>query len=125
MGQPILIVEDDIELLDSMGEFVETICGGEALKASSLDHLKAEAGRLNGCRLAILDINLGAGKPSGLDVQVWLRENNFKGKVVFLTGHAKGHPLVQKAQSVGDAVILEKPVSVQTLSDLVDQEIRH
>jgi DNA-binding response OmpR family regulator len=65
--------------------------------------------------LAILDINLGAGSPSGLAGYRWLREHEFAGRVVFLTGHARSHPLVAEASEIGDAVVYEKPMTAAQL----------
>ena len=58
-------------------------------------------------RLAFLDINLGAGQPSGLEVQRWLAAKGFTGKTVFMTGHGDGHPLVAKAQQLEGDVYLQ------------------
>jgi FixJ family two-component response regulator len=70
--------------------------------------------------LAILDINLGEGQPSGLDAYHWLRESGFEGKIVFLTGHARSHPLVSQARQAGKVVILEKPTTMERLLSMLE-----
>jgi ActR/RegA family two-component response regulator len=73
------------------------------------------------CSLAILDINLGAGQPSGLDALNWLNERRFSGRTVFLTGHARTFPLVEEARRQhGDIEVLSKPVSSAELLALLE-----
>jgi hypothetical protein len=36
--------------------------------------------------------------PAGVDAYGWLQEHGFSGPVVFLTGHARSHPWVRRAQ---------------------------
>lgn len=78
--------------------------------------------------LAILDVNLGTGKPSGLDAFNWLREHHFKGKIYFLTGHAHSHPLVVKACETG-AGVWAKPVAsdfiISSIKNILNEGERH
>jgi FixJ family two-component response regulator len=69
--------------------------------------------------LAILDINLGANAPSGLDCERWLRQSGYTGHVIFLTGHALTHPLVVQAVNAGSVEILEKPQGINRLIEIV------
>jgi DNA-binding response OmpR family regulator len=66
----------------------------------------------------LLDVNLGAGQPSGIDAYRWLREHSFPGRIVFLTGHATTSPEVIAARSHGQTV-LEKPIDIVKLGALV------
>jgi FixJ family two-component response regulator len=68
---------------------------------------------------AVLDINLGAGEPTGIDAYHWLRSHGFSGRVIFLTGHAASHPLVREARLIGDAVVLEKPTRIGQLESAI------
>ena len=72
-----------------------------------------------GCGLALLDINLGAGVPSGLDAYRWLKDNGFPGRTVFLTGHARSHPLVREARELTHVQVLSKPIESAVLLALV------
>jgi FixJ family two-component response regulator len=69
--------------------------------------------------LAIIDINLGENVPSGLEAESWLRANGYRGEIVFLTGHARSHPLVMRAVREGQIKVLEKPLGVEKLTELV------
>ena len=69
--------------------------------------------------LALLDINLGANAPSGVDVHHWLDEHGFHGQIVYLTGHARTSPLVAETLQLPNVTVLSKPVSVEELDSLV------
>ena len=83
----------------------------------------ADVERLNGglshCGLAIIDVNLGAGRPNGLDVLRWLRVHRFGGRIVFMTGHASQFPLVAEARATG-VEVLSKPMTLEQLRAVLD-----
>lgn len=112
-------------MLDDDDDLRELLCltleraGTDCLSASSVAELTREADRALRCHVAILDVNLGPGAESGIDAYRWLREHEFSGRIAFLTGHARSHPLVQEARSIGDVLVLEKPVPPDVLSALV------
>jgi FixJ family two-component response regulator len=60
-------------------------------------------------KVAILDVNLGADRPNGVDAFNWLKEQGFQGNVLFFTGHARNSPQVLRALNKG-VEILEKPI---------------
>jgi hypothetical protein len=67
------------------------------------------------CTLAILDVNLGAGNPSGVDAYRWLKQERFVGRVVFLTGHT------HRPQPIDpDLTIIYKPASIEGLRAVLD-----
>ena len=83
------------------------------------DQLKDAAQEALRSELALLDINLGLGQPSGIDAYNWLRERSYQGRIVFVTGHAFGHPLVDEARRIGGAAVLAKPVPFDQLTKLI------
>jgi len=100
------------DLMGAMGVAVET--------AGSVGELEEVIERApDSFDLAILDINLGPGEPSGLDAYRWLKQHDFKGRMAFLTGHARSHPLVTAARELGDVRVLDKPISVAELRQLM------
>jgi CheY-like chemotaxis protein len=114
----VLILDDDDDLRAIMVELLEAFdipC--EAV--SSVAELKESLARFSGFMLAILDVNLEPGAPSGVDAYLWLRQSGFRGRIAFLTGHARTHPLVQQALALGDATVLEKPITSGELLQLV------
>jgi FixJ family two-component response regulator len=117
--RPVIFVDDDQDLLDAMREFLELAKLATCVVAGSLDELKQQRQQALDCALAILDINLGDGAPSGVDVFHWLRTQGFASEVVFLTGHAADHPLVVEATRLGPCRILSKPIEIEELQGLI------
>jgi DNA-binding response OmpR family regulator len=119
----VLIVDDDLDVREALADGFHLLCGVECVLAGSLKELQEERGASAAfaCRLAIVDINLGAGQPSGVDVARWLRSREFAGKIVFLTGHGLGDPRVMAAAEVTDTQILSKPIRLDVLSRLLDE----
>jgi len=119
MARRVIFLDDDEDLrpivVDLMALF-ETQCDAVA----SMDELQELIGRVGLAHdLAILDINLGADRASGIDAYRWLREQGYTGNVEFLTGHARSHPLVEQARRLGDALVHDKPVSIGELKRML------
>ena len=107
----VLLVDDDEDLLEVLGLLFKH-AGIPNVAARSLRGVQALGAQLAPVTTAILDVNLGHGEPSGIDIARWLRAQNFTMRTVFITGHAPNHPLVRE---VGDGEVLEKPVDPRTL----------
>lgn len=69
--------------------------------------------------LAFLDVNLGINARSGIDVYHLLLQHHFKGKIVFLTGHASSYPLLQKMLENPQVRLLEKPADISVIEAIV------
>jgi DNA-binding NtrC family response regulator len=119
MPGDVLLLDDDEDLLDSLADLIELSAPRRVLKARSVAEIQALAARALACELAILDINLGANAPSGIDALRWLLEHGFTGRAVFLTGHAPGFPLVEEAKQMADVEVLAKPIGSERLLQLV------
>lgn len=111
------MLDDDVDMRESMVDLF-SLEGWPCLGVESFEDVVGHTDEVLGARLAILDVNLGAGRRSGVDVYRWLRGQRFPGRVVFLTGHAEQHPLVLEARSVSDTQVLTKPVSAERLLEL-------
>jgi FixJ family two-component response regulator len=122
MGLPsdVLFLDDDEDLRATFADLVRTIFERECHGIRSYGDLLDLGDRALKCGVAILDINLGPQVPSGLDAYGWLREHGFDGRIVFLTGHAASHPLVVEAKRLGDAEVVGKPVSLDTLTSMLE-----
>ena len=114
-NRSVLLVDDDEDLRQSVGELVGILCGYDCVACDGLNELVGARERALACQAAIIDINLGAGRPSGLVVYDWLRAERFAGRILFLTGHAATHPLVRDAASRVDADVLTKPIAADAL----------
>ncbi|HTQ42146.1 MAG TPA: response regulator [Polyangiaceae bacterium] len=116
----VLICDDDPDIAEVMGEFFQDH-GIDCVTTHSFDEVVAHRTESLGCSLAILDVNLGFGQPSGVDVFRWLQREHFAGSVVFLTGHAVTSSLLDGARTLG-VPILSKPIEGETLLRLADAE---
>jgi DNA-binding NtrC family response regulator len=119
MPEPVLIVDDDDDVRAALSDFLELTTRTPCVRAGSLEEAQRLGEAALNAQLAVVDINLGAGRPTGIDVVRWLREVGFKGRITFLTGHAKNHPLVQQAAQIYGVRIIEKPVEPDTLAALL------
>jgi DNA-binding response OmpR family regulator len=114
----VLLLDDDDDLREAIGDLLG-LFGARCLALPSVAELNAAAASALRCRLAILDVNLGDGQPSGVDAYEWLRAHDFRGRIVFLTGHAATHPAVARAAGLGVRV-LAKPIESSELRALVE-----
>jgi DNA-binding NtrC family response regulator len=117
----VLILDDDADLRDSLGEVLTDIFQAPCVAAASYDDLVALGRRALDCQLAILDVNLGPNRPSGIDAFEWLVGQGFQGRIVFLTGHARTHPAVERASRLLTASVHQKPMTVEQLGSLLDE----
>lgn len=112
----VLLVEDDFDLRSILRTLVESYCPGTEVSAvASFDELLKQPKQKLSFHLAILDINLGYNRPSGLDVFFWLKEHQLAKETVFLTGHASNDPLVREAHSIDDVTVYQKPMDINLL----------
>ena len=118
----VLYVEDNDDLRELVVELVTVVLKRRCVGVGSYEELAALGAEALRCSVAILDINLGPDRRSGIDAYTWLREHGFKGRIVFLTGHASTHPLVVEAQRIGGAQIFSKPIEPDRLRSIVEGE---
>jgi FixJ family two-component response regulator len=103
------LLDDDADLLEALADLLQTR-NCRSVLARSVDELKGQEGEVLGADVAVIDINLGPGLPTGLDAYDWLLSKNYKGRILFLTGHAHAHPLVARAEKLHRAEVLDKPM---------------
>jgi DNA-binding NtrC family response regulator len=112
------LLDDDADLLESLAELLQDHdC--RCLVARSLAELKALGPSVLAADVAVLDINLGSGEPTGIDAYDWLMSQSFAGRLLFLTGHAHAHPLVARAERLQRATVLDKPIDGGVLLDRI------
>jgi FixJ family two-component response regulator len=115
-ARSVLVLDDDNDLRMVLGELLESH-GATCLSVGSVDELVALGAKALECDLAILDVNLGPGQPSGVNACRWLLDNAFRGRVVFLTGHSYTFPGVAEARALG-VNVFEKPVAAELILTL-------
>lgn len=119
MVDAVLVVDDDEDLCAVMQDMFETLGVRRVVTAGSLREVEERRDQALACELAILDINLGSGQPSGIDVYEWLEREGFAGRIVFLTGHASDDPRVKAVASLVGSEIASKPISVAEVRELI------
>jgi DNA-binding response OmpR family regulator len=115
----VLLVDDDDDLREVLRDFLAGEGVEQCVTATSLAEVQSKAAVALGAELAILDVNLGPGRPTGVDVCQWLRAQGFAAPIVFLTGHAASDPRVVEALAVANARVLSKPIGVDEITKLV------
>jgi DNA-binding response OmpR family regulator len=116
----VLILDDDGDTLECLSDAIGVL-GARAFALKSFDQLVSRREEALACRLAILDVNLGLHAASGVDACHWLRREGFTSEIVFLTGHAVDHPLVQRALETPGTKVFRKPITLRGLSELLSR----
>ncbi|MDC0711567.1 response regulator [Stigmatella sp. ncwal1] len=117
--QRVLVLEDDNDLRSLLCDMLLLSGAESCVSVRSFEDLRRQQEQVPACGLALLDVNLGAGRPSGLDAYQWLRENGFTGHTVFLTGHARSHPVLDQARALANTRVMTKPVGAKDVMALV------
>jgi FixJ family two-component response regulator len=123
-GGPVLILDDDEDVRDALTSLIAVLTRRACVSVGSVGELMARRDEVAACGTAIIDINLGADSPSGIDAYKWLRREHFSGRIRFLTGHARNHPMVDEATRLGDATVHQKPIGATELEHLLDEGAR-
>jgi FixJ family two-component response regulator len=119
----VLFLDDDEDLRETLAEFVSSAFNRELLAVGSVAAMVELGERALECDCAILDINLGPDRPSGIEAFAWLARQGFRGRIAFLTGHGRSHPLVDRALRLGEACVLQKPITVAELEKLIERDV--
>jgi DNA-binding NtrC family response regulator len=119
LQKSVLVLDDDADLRLTLCELFDDF-GARCVGVGSLDDMRGVLSDGVSFDLAILDVNLGTGQPSGVDAYRWLKEHAFPGRIAFLTGHARSFPGVAEAYALGVRV-LQKPGSIEDLMNLLGE----
>lgn len=111
----VFIVDDDVDLRFVLTQLLATLPGLRVDSAGSLRELEQRKPSVLATDFILLDINLGAGQPNGIDVYQFLKDARYEGKIIFFTGHTRSHPLIQAALGLPDVSFLEKPASIDKI----------
>lgn len=105
-----------------MISLIESRLQASCLELENFQALVEQSEAVLSTQVIVLDIDLGFRQPTGLDAFLWLRKNNYQGKVFFLTGHGRSNPMVSQAEKMG-AYIWEKPIGsaamIQKMSEFI------
>jgi DNA-binding NtrC family response regulator len=115
----VLFVDDSSDLCQVIEAMCQSLPEVECVCATSMSAVQERAAQVLGTGLAILDVNLGPCEPSGVDIYRWLRGSNYRGKIVFLSGHARTDPQVEEAARISGVDFFEKPLAFDEIEALI------
>src|SRR6266571_2858842 len=111
----VLVVDDDSQMRDSIGQLLRSLGMNAQLFASVSDFLKSD--KPNGPTCLVLDVRLPG--RSGLEFQRDLAAANWDLPIIFITGHGD-IPMTVQAMKGGAIEFLTKPFRDQDLLDAVE-----
>jgi FixJ family two-component response regulator len=114
----VLVLDDDLDLCFVLRETF-TMLGANSIEFQSYADLVTHRNAVLEANIALLDVNLGKGVPSGIDAYNWLVQQKFKGRLIFFSGHAQSDPLIREALKLPNVTFLAKPASIEKLEELV------
>ncbi len=114
----IVVVEDDPGTQKATARLLRTYGYDVEIFASAEQFLERTSDMKIDCLL--LDINLGAGSMSGIELQQKLMETGFSSPIIFTTGH-DDEISIGKAIDHGCVAYLSKPFEPQSLMRTIEQ----
>jgi FixJ family two-component response regulator len=115
----VLFVDDSSDLCEVVEFMCQSLPEVECVCVTSMSAVLERAVQVLQTGLAILDVNLGPGEPSGVEIYRWLKGQNYRGKIVFLSGHARTDPLVEDAARISGVDFFQKPLAFGQLETLI------
>jgi DNA-binding NtrC family response regulator len=115
----VLFVDDSSDLCQVIELMCESLPEVECMCVTSMSEVLERAAQVLQTRLAILDVNLGPGEPSGVDIYHWLRGRNYDGKIVFLSGHVRTDSQVEEAARISGVDFFQKPLAFDQIEALI------
>jgi DNA-binding NtrC family response regulator len=115
----VLFVDDCRDICDVMEVMCQSLPEVECVCVTSMSAVLENVAQVPRTDLAILDVNLGPGEPSGVEIYRWLKGQNYRGKIVFLSGHARTDPVVEEAAKISGVDFFQKPLGFGQLESLI------
>jgi len=115
----VLFVDDSFDTCQVIEVMCQSLPEVECVCVTSMSAVLESAGQVLRTCLAILDVNLGPGEPSGVDIYRWLKGQNYRGKIVFLSGHARTDPQVEEAARISGVDFFQKPLGFGQIEALI------
>jgi FixJ family two-component response regulator len=115
----VLFVDDDCDICEVVEAMCQSLPEVECVCVTSMSAVLDRAAHVLRTGLAILDVNLGPGEPSGVEICRWLKGKNYRGKIVFLSGHARTDPQVEEAARISGVDFFQKPLGFDQIEALI------
>lgn len=108
----ILLLDDDPDICALMRETFASFRLQDVTICNSYQDVISLKHNILNYDVIFLDVNLGLGRKTGVDVFNWIIEIGYQHKVIFFTGHARSYPLLVTALNRPNVGLLEKPATV-------------
>ena len=115
----VLFVDDSCDICQVIEVMCQSLPEVECVCVTSMSAVLERASQVLRTGLAILDVNLGPGEPSGVEIYRCLKGQNYRGKIVFLSGHARTDPQVEEAARISGVDFFQKPLGFGQLEALI------
>jgi FixJ family two-component response regulator len=115
----ILFVDDSCDICQVIEVMCQSLPEVECICVTSMSAVLERTAQVLQTRLAILDVNLGPGEPSGVEIYRWLKGQNYSGKIVFLSGHTRTDPQVVEATRIPGVDFFQKPMGFSQIEALI------
>ena len=115
----VLFVDDSYDICQVVEVMCQSLPEVECVCVTSMSAVLERAAQVLRTALSILDVNLGPGEPSGVEIYRWLKGQNYCGKIVFLSGHARTDPLVEEAATTSGVDFFQKPLGFDQIEALI------
>src|SRR5215831_4848845 len=115
----VLFVDDSRDMCEVMEALCQSLPEVECICVNSMSAVQERAAQVLRTSLAVLDVNLGPGEPSGVEIYRWLKGRNYRGKIVFLSGHARTDPHVEEAATISGVDFFQKPLPFEQIEALI------
>ena len=115
----VLFVDDSSDLCEVVEFMCQSLPEVECVCVTSMSAVLERAVQVLRTGLAILDVNLGPGEPSGVEIYRWLKGQNYRGKIVFLSGHTRTDPQVAEATRISGVDFFRKPLEFGQIEALI------
>jgi FixJ family two-component response regulator len=115
----VLFVDNSYDICQVFEALCQSLPEVECVCVTSMSAVLERAADALRTGLAIIDVNLGPGEPSGVEIYRWLKGKNYRGKIVFLSGHAMTDPQVEEAAKISGVDFFQKPLGFDQIEALI------
>lgn len=115
----VLLLDDDLDMCLLMQDTIHGFGVKDVTVCNTYDQVVALDKTILDYNVVFLDVNLGIGLKTGVDVFNWMTQMGYHNRVVFFTGHARSYPLLVNALTQPQVSLLEKPASIKAIKKVL------
>ncbi len=114
-----LLLDDDPDMCSLMQETFEGFSVTDVTICNSYEEVIELGEKILIYDIVFLDVNLGLGQKTGVDVFNWMSQLGFQNRVIFFTGHARSYPILVDALKRPHVALLEKPATIAMIKKVL------